>query len=588
MSSNEIQSNPTPLATTAGDTPKVGDILIKDDGETALVIETKKIEGDLYVTYRRGVQGDGYESRQTWKDLKHYRYKLIPAGAFEDLQAETLKALADPGYLEGLDAQANTEQTTALALRSSPAQLQRHLDLAEALRERSIILQRMALAMMGPLQEMTRRMTNRIGHLQTMLDVIAAYAGVYEKVFQIRAGAPAPADTPIAIRQLILYMDEEAGITEWLRGRQGITWASVDAFDEWILAEPAHLDQVAPEPKCIVAIRASRQNRSRDGWPDGDMRENGMAYILIRNGEQVWRVATGFALMDILYPKQGEFAEIVKKASEERAEANDDYRAQNTVMQWQRNIAILQGIIERTDALQPLPGPINLFRPETLGEHLLLIRDGENTLSDGRPSWLNWLRAENSKMQRGDRIVVAPFHYRDISLENRFDRYYHHEMNMPSVPESGIYTVEEVKKTKYDGFKFRVLYMPKDEIWTYEDGYMPRKNRVSFWFFAKDDFVLRYESLNRDDLLYYIGRREDRRHYLSLMPILHEALDKLAVEQEQEDQFVTLLTSKTGVDIETVRQAITWWKTKVISKRPIVSDDAKAWRMIRQHIKKGA
>lgn len=130
--------------------------------------------------------------------------------------------------------------------------------------------------------------------------------------------------------------------------------------------------------------------------------------ISIRNGSKLYRVATGFSLGDLLYPKQGEFAEIVEEAMKEREAGDDRYYAQGEQLQWQRNIAILQGLIERTDVFKPLLHEgINLFLPETIGDAIRLIRDGENTLPDGHLTWHQWQRQENNKIQRGDRVIFS-------------------------------------------------------------------------------------------------------------------------------------------------------------------------------------
>jgi len=39
-----------------------------------------------------------------------------------------------------------------------------------------------------------------------------------------------------------------------------------------------------------------------------------------------------------------------------------------------------------------------------------------------------------------------------------------------------------------------------------------------------------------------------------------------------------------GVTEDDVREAIKWWKEKVIFTRPLTKDDAKAWRMIKKYL----
>lgn len=569
-------------------TPSIGDILITERCDLLEVIGVSTNDkGELIIQYKHAARD--YTSSAKWDELRSRfgsKCKILH-GTLDEVRAEALRALSDPTYLPGLDSQAQEADTFSLAVRSSPKQIEAYKNHAQALRDRAVVLQRIAMGLMAPLQEMAERMASRVAHLQDMLSVIEAYAGVYENVQMIRDGEPAPMETPISIRQLILYMDEEAGITEWIAGKIGITWRSVDHFDAWILADPKHLNQVAPEQKCIVAIHPSRRKEeSQDRfYAMQEEQANLASYILIRNGEKVYRVATGFGFGKILFPRQGEFAEVVEAAKKEREAGDDKYYAQGTQLSWQRNIAILQGLIERTECFQPLPHPINLFKPETIGDALNLIRDAEMTLSDGRPSWLEWREQEFNRIQRGDRIIFGGLtNYSRDDYASYFLRDY--QSGRPSLPEPGIYTVESIQEYRFNKKFVRFLYMPSDDRWdAHNFCYVPRTNRVTFQVSNSDARVLRYESLDIETIDYYISRRDDRRHFLDLMPTLHEARRKLVTEQEQEDQFVELLKRDMAVPETDIRAAIQWWKTKVISKRPIVSDDAKAWRMIRQRIK---
>jgi hypothetical protein len=60
----------------------------------------------------------------------------------------------------------------------------------------------------------------------------------------------------------------------------------------------------------------------------------------------------------------------------------------------------------------------------------------------------------------------------------------------------------------------------------------------------------------------------------------------LRTEQEQEAHFIKLLADRHNVSEEVLREHVKWWETKVIWKRPITSDDAKAWRVIERRILK--
>lgn len=69
-----------------------------------------------------------------------------------------------------------------------------------------------------------------------------------------------------------------------------------------------------------------------------------------------------------------------------------------------------------------------------------------------------------------------------------------------------------------------------------------------------------------------------------MIPLLLKARKFKEEEKRDEDAFVELMWKDFGyLDIKVaIREAISWWKNKVIYTRPLRSDDAKAWRMIKQ------
>ena len=75
-----------------------------------------------------------------------------------------------------------------------------------------------------------------------------------------------------------------------------------------------------------------------------------------------------------------------------------------------------------------------------------------------------------------------------------------------------------------------------------------------------------------------------------MIPTLKHMLDFKRKEQRDEKAFKELMTAtilrETGKTVtdEELDEAIAWWKEKVIYTRPLRSDDAKAFRMIRQRL----
>ena len=66
-----------------------------------------------------------------------------------------------------------------------------------------------------------------------------------------------------------------------------------------------------------------------------------------------------------------------------------------------------------------------------------------------------------------------------------------------------------------------------------------------------------------------------------------ETLDE-AVKREmmEETNFINLIKTQVDVNESEIMVAIDWWKNKVIEKRPLMKEDAKALRMIVKRLKK--
>lgn len=91
-----------------------------------------------------------------------------------------------------------------------------HLRQAQALaRQKATRVEIMRRVMVHKLQQMQNyalAMREEMGRINKIVGLLELYLGVNEEIVQIYAGQPAPAATPIYIRQLVLYMDEEEGL----------------------------------------------------------------------------------------------------------------------------------------------------------------------------------------------------------------------------------------------------------------------------------------------------------------------------------------------------------------------------------------
>jgi len=177
----------------------------------------------------------------------------------------------------------------------------------------------------------------------------------------------------------------------------------------------------------------------------------------------------------------------------------------------------------------------------------------------------------------------------------RFPQYYGGARgSSPPRPEPGTYNVLELGnhqhwRTDHRTSTFRINFNPKDEIRNRRTGeYTERKQSVTFDLTAQDTYWINYEKIQLADVEYYLTDRVNRHHYLEMMPVLHGIKQARLAELENEKAFVRFIQGRLPNQTEpAVWEAIRWWKTKVIEKRPLIREDAKAVRMILQKLKGG-
>ncbi len=181
-----------------------------------------------------------------------------------------------------------------------------------------------------------------------------------------------------------------------------------------------------------------------------------------------------------------------------------------------------------------------------------------------------------------------------------FIKYYRSEYSEPEAPGIGIYHADTIKTVvRYmngkpvtqtmDKLIFR--YNPEDTVfdrstWDWEGH--TRKNRIA-WKYERSH-VLNYDDVTAEELRAYLEDRTLRKEFANMIPTLKHMLDFKRKEQRDEQAFKELMTAtiikETGKTVtdEELDAAIAWWKEKVIYTRPLRSDDAKAFRMIRQRL----
>lgn len=542
--------------------------------------------------------------------------RMVPRHLWRPKMRETLAALRAEALaaLQNLDeyfADNQTSNATAIVPTTGTAQNARQaMDMIAALQDRAILLRQQAEAMAAIVEVQVKLYQTRLSYLQDVLGLLEIYLGMDKEFVLVKDGTPAAATTPITIRQLILCADEEVGdLTRYEATTifnkkifwRGLGAEDMDKFDAWML-ENDNYKNIVPEERCVVGVRP-RYHSEREYEKDYQL------HLIVRNGEQIHRVTIDdFLIGSMLFPSAKEWDELLVKIAE--LEEDKENREQSLLKEKSRQIAFmepiafLQGLINQGEVLLPLPHAINLFDPLSYGDTVQVIRDaeGEGMLATGLPSFDVWKKKLNSTLKLGDFVIIADSVDEQIGRKEeararRFDDRFQH--SAPPNPKPGRYVIEKAAEKKFwysskPHTEFQILFLPDTEEYLstgegwYDHEYRRRKKRVAFRIYADDDFVFAYDNVKLSDVEYYLGNRLERRQYAKMLPVLNQIVTELRAERDAEKDFVALVASELQVAESKVWSAVQWWKRKVKINRSIASDDAKAWRMIRQRISKTA
>lgn len=506
---------------------------------------------------------------------------------FEELDRAALDMITN-----GLPEEAQSQSDTKALSFSSPAS--RIASTKEELVKRNALVESMRrtiLARMRGIAAITQTLRRQIKYTSRVLQVLETFIGEYENILQIREGEAAGIHEPITIRQLVLYADEEIGdISFGENGQIGLDFNRLDEIDAW-LAAARNFELFTPEQKCVVAIKISRQYRDYDANRVVNIMmnsNNAATYLLIRNGEKLYRLWTeNLDIGTCLIPSQGEWEKLSEQMSRENISEDQQIDLKDKEMTLALPGVLIQGLITRSDVFQPLPYEVNVFDPTSFEEGLIrIIYDAEGRLSDGHLPFAQWRQELNGKLKRGNRIYFNGLGWMEDKMKAYYFRSYRNWY--PSFPEAGVYTVEDIEESTYngrpDGFYIKILYLPSDETYSYENGYQPRERRVAFYFRPSDSSILNYDDVTLEDAQFYISNRLERGNYLKVLPILYHMRTVRQQERQHEQHLVELIANEFRCEKQIVWDAVEWWKKKVINHRAIASDDQKAWRMIRRQI----
>lgn len=542
-------------------------------------------------------------------DVNHYDRSYIRMDKNVNYDEELLKYIKNPDDYKKIQKElvstSKESNTTALILAGGAKDLITAQTLVQRMTDKMAILQSMLEGYKSNFVSLRNEFREKLKKINQVITVLEIYMGIDEQIVQIQQGASASIDEPISFRQQLLYMDEELAIMEQYMDAD---FRNIEDFENWLL-ENKNYEVLAPEQKCVVVIKVRRNEKDYgEIHPITKLmldQKNEWTFVFIRNGENIYKIWTDkFNISPRLFPKIDEFESLKKKVDKRIKEGwsggSEQEDLERIEMSYKFNILMMQGLIDRTEIFKPLKTEgINLFDPTTYGDSIRLIFDDENTISSGKPSFDEYIKDINSKIERGSRIVLClEDGWNRKEYSDRFKRYYQSEYSAPNPPSANVYTVEDkLTLNEFKGYEamyggkevgYVILYNPKDEVYNrwdcYDSGHV-RKNRLQF-FVEQYDRFFNYDLLDLNELEYYMQDRVERQNYLYMFPILRKLKELRLDELKWEKEFVRLVVDRNQVSEEKVWEAVEWWKNKVIWKRPIRKDDAKALRMIEGRIKK--
>ena len=449
-----------------------------------------------------------------------------------------------------------------------------------------------AMEILGPIKQQVAQMEEGIW-------TVNLYLGRDEEITQLLDGEPAGAETPLTLRQTVLFWDEEVAA---LAEQGGMDYSDVDLFDEWI-SDPKHRDIVIPEAKGVVAIKPRRLSKDY-----GNSRENlhkdapnTQTHFIGRNGDRLLRRTTGFDVGHRLVPSGDEFTSLVKKKVRDYSAGTEEYKtiepgsrewmeaekaADARTRHYMRIAMILQGLIDRTTVFHPI-NPTNLLQPEAYADGtVVMLADAELALTTGRKPFYEWLKELNADLRPGMRIVGA-FGYGTLE---RGDRYETSRVSPRSAEGPESLVIHTIDSRRQGGLAFKYARTQKTWIrdeWGTEELRLP-KTRASCLVFPSDKFIIAFDPVSIEDLDYYLNSRTERHAYADMMPLLHAVRDAKIAERDAEAPFRAMLAAQideahgpihdtAALELE-IESLVDWWKVTNKHHRALVLADVTGGR----------
>ncbi len=433
-----------------------------------------------------------------------------------------------------------------------------------------------------------RALEKEIQQKKKVLFAIETYIEAEEGLVQIQQGEFAPIEEKLAIYQLKLYMDEEVGLItdDFEYEPETIDANNIEKFDKWVLK---NYKVFMPRKKSITAWQVRRSSKHYNDNPIVNSMENQAnwnTYLLIRNGDNFWRILSPLRIPETLFPLS-KIKEIDKDDSLYEYHKKEQLEELKKLQEVYTTLALqLQGVFDFTNILSVGEEKLNLFSPNNL-DKIDYIRNAESDglLGDGHKDWYTFLKENRGTIEIGSRVVWYCTDRWRIKQEDRGLK------TWQSIPESNkIYTITKPGES-YFGTKFGFLYLPNDDVYSPakksdDDFSHKRLNRITFYCY--NDELINIDTIDFRDIKYYLNTRLYRKDYfemLSTMKIVYTVLKK---EYEQETPFVLMCKGFVDKSEEEIRDAIFKWKVRVKYHRGILStNEDTATRNIIHYLKTG-
>lgn len=519
--------------------------------------------------------------------LQTYRPHMLPTGELGGVGLVPSDAQTPEEARRGIKLRSNEVEKTALKMAETSQAIAKLLGAKSAvikaqIEAKAALMKRDSERMMAQMKAQIESMQAMLKKAKEALWTINLYLGTDEEILSIREGRPASAQEPIRIQQTVLFMDEECGlVSEKLGG--GINASNLDLFSEWLLADPMHLSQIIPFERGIVALKPRRKARSYkhvDPLTAVQMqKEDASTYFLFRNGENLYYMWTEFDAGEVLVPRKTEFLQFFPGLATVGDEQYMEALKHSTALSahWLRVGLIIQGLIDRTTIFTPIEHKPNILLASDYGNGVEFINDMETMLNQGLPAWDDYLKAINAKLELGCRVVGTFGYYSDWGMSTHLDgegRYRKNNRISPrgasSPADNAIYEIDG-KDGRFLTFKFERTRDWRD----YE-------KRATCRICPEDEFIINIDAADPELLERFLNDRANRHNYERMFPVIRAAISVLKAEAEQEAPFRDLLQNNLGCSTEALDWLVHWYKFKNRYHRALTTQDALAFRMIKE------